>query len=101
MALALPNEIKALLDGLNFVYLAALMPDASPRSTVWVGREDGHIPVRELMNRIERQAAPGRNGYRRTISARAGARCRFRSHPNDQVLDVFANRPAARGSTRT
>jgi hypothetical protein len=41
MALALSNEIKALLDGLNFVYLAALMLDASPQSTVWVGREDG------------------------------------------------------------
>jgi hypothetical protein len=63
MVLAFSNEIKALLDGLNFAYLATLIPDASPQSIrVWVGREDGRAHRRELMNRIKRQAAPGRNG---------------------------------------
>jgi hypothetical protein len=59
MALALSNEIKALLDGLNFVYLAALMPDASPQSTVWVGREDGHIPVHRSRIDESNRAASG------------------------------------------
>ena len=46
MALALSNEIKALLDGPNFAHLSTLMPDGSPQSVpVWVGREDDHILI--------------------------------------------------------
>ena len=46
MALALSNEIKALLDGPNFAHLATLMPDGSPQSVpVWVGREDDRILI--------------------------------------------------------
>jgi PPOX class probable F420-dependent enzyme len=46
MALALSNEIKALLDGANFAHLATLMPDGSPQSVpVWVGRENDHILI--------------------------------------------------------
>ena len=59
MALALSNEIKALLDGFNFVYLTALMPDASPQSTVWVGREDSHIPVHRSRIDESNRAASG------------------------------------------
>ena len=46
MALALSNEIKALLDGPNFANLATSMPDGSPQSApVWVGREGDHILI--------------------------------------------------------
>jgi PPOX class probable F420-dependent enzyme len=46
MALALSNEIKALLDRPNFANLATLMPDGSPQSVpVWVGREDDHVLI--------------------------------------------------------
>jgi hypothetical protein len=58
MVLAFSNEIKALLDGPNFAYLATLIPDASPQSIrVWVGREDG----RAHRSRIDEsnQAASG------------------------------------------
>jgi hypothetical protein len=44
MALALSNEIKALLDGPNFAHLATLMPDGSPQSVpVWLDRENDHV----------------------------------------------------------
>jgi hypothetical protein len=33
MAIAISNEIRALLDGPNFAHLATLMPDGSPQST--------------------------------------------------------------------
>jgi PPOX class probable F420-dependent enzyme len=46
MALALSNEIKALLDSPNFVHLATLMPDGSPQTApVWVGREGDRILI--------------------------------------------------------
>jgi PPOX class probable F420-dependent enzyme len=46
MALALSNEIKALLDSPNFAHLATLMPDGSPQSApVWVGREGDRILI--------------------------------------------------------
>ena len=46
MAIPLANEIRALLDGPNFVHLATLMPDGSPQSVpVWVGREGDRILI--------------------------------------------------------
>jgi hypothetical protein len=46
MAIPLSNEIRALLDGPNFVHLATLMPDGSPQSApVWVGREGDRILI--------------------------------------------------------
>lgn len=46
MALALSNEIKALVDSPNFAHLATLMPDGSPQTApVWVGREGDRILI--------------------------------------------------------
>ena len=46
MAIPLPDEVKLLLDGPNFVHLATLMPDGSPQSVpVWVGREGDRIVI--------------------------------------------------------
>jgi PPOX class probable F420-dependent enzyme len=46
MAIALSNEIRALLDGPNFAHLATLMPDGSPQSApLWVGREGDRILI--------------------------------------------------------
>jgi PPOX class probable F420-dependent enzyme len=46
MALALSNEIKALLDRANFAHLSTLMPDGSPQSVpVWIGREGDRILI--------------------------------------------------------
>ena len=46
MAIPLPNEIRALLDGPNFAHLATLMLDGSPQSVpVWVGREGDRILI--------------------------------------------------------
>jgi hypothetical protein len=60
MALAFSNEIKALLDGPNFAYLATLIPDASPQSIrVWVGREDGRVLAHRSRIDESNQAASG------------------------------------------
>ncbi len=46
MAIALPDDVKQLLDGANFAHLATLMEDGSPHSTpVWVGREGDRILI--------------------------------------------------------
>ncbi|HEV8439290.1 MAG TPA: PPOX class F420-dependent oxidoreductase [Methylomirabilota bacterium] len=46
MAIALSDEIKALLDRPNFAHLATLMPDGSPQSApVWVGREGDRVLI--------------------------------------------------------
>jgi PPOX class probable F420-dependent enzyme len=44
MAIALTEEIKALLDGPNYAHLATLMPDGSPHAApVWVAREGDRV----------------------------------------------------------
>jgi PPOX class probable F420-dependent enzyme len=46
MGIALPDDVKHLLDRANFVHLATLMQDGSPHSTpVWVGREGDRIVI--------------------------------------------------------
>jgi len=46
MGIAIPAEIKTMLDGANFAHLATLMSDGSPQSVpVWVGREEDQILV--------------------------------------------------------
>lgn len=42
----LPDEVRALLDAPNFVHLATVRPDGSPRSqVVWVAVEGDHVLV--------------------------------------------------------
>ena len=46
MGIALPENVKRLLDGRNFAHLASVMPDGSPHSApVWVGREGERILI--------------------------------------------------------
>ena len=46
MGVALPDDVKQLLDRANFAHLATLMEDGSPHSTpVWAGREGDRIVV--------------------------------------------------------
>ena len=46
MAMALPEDVKKLIDGPNFAHLATIMPDGSPQSApVWVLREGERILV--------------------------------------------------------
>jgi len=46
MGVAIPVEIKAMVDGRNFAHLATLMPDGSPQSVpVWIGREGERIII--------------------------------------------------------
>ena len=46
MPIALPTEIRDLLDRRNFVHLATVMRDGSPHSApVWVGREGDRLII--------------------------------------------------------
>jgi PPOX class probable F420-dependent enzyme len=46
MGIAIPVEVKAMVDGTNFAHLATLMPDGSPQSVpVWVGRDGERIVI--------------------------------------------------------
>jgi PPOX class probable F420-dependent enzyme len=46
MGIAIPVEVKAMLDGTNFGHLATLMPDGSPQSVpVWVGRDGERVVI--------------------------------------------------------
>ena len=46
MAIALPENVRQLLDRANFAHLATLMEDGSPQSTpVWVGLDGDRILV--------------------------------------------------------
>jgi PPOX class probable F420-dependent enzyme len=46
MAIAIPDEVRALLEEPNFVHLSTLRVDGSPRNwVVWVGLEGDHILV--------------------------------------------------------
>ena len=46
MGIAIPAEIKGLLDKPNFAHLATLMPDGSPQSVpVWVGRDGDRVVI--------------------------------------------------------
>ena len=44
--LSIPAEVRALLDGPNYVHLATLRADGSPRNhVVWVGLEGDHVLI--------------------------------------------------------
>ena len=46
MAIAIPDNVRELLDAPNYVHLATLRADGSPRNwVVWVGLEQNHILV--------------------------------------------------------
>jgi len=46
VAIPLPDEVKELLDGPNYVHLSTLRADGSPRNwVVWAGREDDRILI--------------------------------------------------------
>lgn len=46
MAIDIPADVRALLEGANFAHLATLRADGSPRSwVVWVGLEGEHILI--------------------------------------------------------
>jgi PPOX class probable F420-dependent enzyme len=46
MPIPIPEDVRALLEAPNYVHLATLRADGSPRNwVVWVGLEDEHILV--------------------------------------------------------
>ncbi len=46
MGIALPEEVKALIDARNFAHIATVLPDGSPHSVpVWIGREGERLII--------------------------------------------------------
>ena len=54
MTVALPDEVKVLLDAPSFWHLATVNPDGSPHSTVmWMHRRDGLIMFNTAFGRVK------------------------------------------------
>jgi hypothetical protein len=46
MAIALPDDVRALVEAPNYVHLSTLRADGSPRNwVVWIGVETDHLLV--------------------------------------------------------
>lgn len=56
MVLELPEELKKIIDGKNFAFLATVMSDGSPQVTpVWIDREDNIIRVNTAVGRVKQR----------------------------------------------
>jgi len=67
MAIAIPDEVRAMLEAPNYVHLATLRADGSPRSwVVWAGLEGDLAPTRTaaiwIRSRSSTRTRPSRDG---------------------------------------
>ncbi|MEM4290501.1 MAG: pyridoxamine 5'-phosphate oxidase family protein, partial [Nitrososphaerota archaeon] len=52
--MSLPPEVRRLVEGRNFGFVATLMPDGSPQvSPVWIDIEDDYILVNTVKGRVK------------------------------------------------
>ncbi|MEM4290471.1 MAG: pyridoxamine 5'-phosphate oxidase family protein, partial [Nitrososphaerota archaeon] len=50
----IPSEVRRLVEGRNFGFVATLMPDGSPQvSPVWIDIEDDYILVNTVKGRVK------------------------------------------------
>jgi PPOX class probable F420-dependent enzyme len=95
MSIPLPENVRELLDAPNYVHLATLRADGSPRNwVVWVGLEDEHILVctsdaiwkaKDMRRdpRVAMSVTDGANPYRmatiqgRVVEVRRDDDCRY------------------------
>jgi hypothetical protein len=63
MAIAIPDEVRALLEEPNFVHLSTLRADGSPRNwVVWVGLDGDHTRPAMTRSRAGDRASMARAG---------------------------------------
>jgi PPOX class probable F420-dependent enzyme len=107
MASSIPSEVRELLDAPNYVHLATLRADGSPRSwVVWVGLEADNILVctsnatwkaKDMLrdDRVAMSVTDGANPYRmatiqgRVVEVRADEDCR----DMDAISIKYTNQP--------
>ena len=95
MTIAIPADVRELLDAPNYVHLSTLRADGSPRNwVVWVGLEDEHILVctsnaiwkaKDMRRdpRVALSVTDGNNPYRmaaiqgRVVEVRPDEGCRY------------------------
>ena len=115
MAIPIPREVRELLAAPNYVHLATLRADGSPRNwIVWVGLEDDHILIctsaavwkaKDMMRdpRVALSVADLHNPYRmaaiqgRVVEVRPDEGCRYM----DPISYKYTGGPfPSRGSDR-
>jgi PPOX class probable F420-dependent enzyme len=110
MAIPIQSEVRELLDAPNYVHLATLRADGSPRSwVVWVGLEADNILVctsnttwkaKDMLRdaRVAMSVTDGANPYRmatiqgRVVEVRADEECRYM----DAISIKYTNKPFPR-----
>src|SRR3954463_7847290 len=115
MPIAIPEDVRELLDAPNYVHLSTLRRDGSPRNwVVWVGLEDDHVLIcttdrswksKDMRRdpRVALSVIDGENPYRmasvqgRVVEARPDEGCRYM----DPISFKYTNRPfPSRGADR-
>jgi hypothetical protein len=93
MQSAIPSDVRELLDAPNYVHLATLRADGSPRNwVVWVGLEGDNI---RRDPRVAMSVTDGANPYRmasvqgRVVEVRADEDCRYM----DPISIKYTNQP--------
>ena len=94
--MTLPDDVRALFEGANFVALATLLPDGAPVSIpIWAGIEDGRIIF--FTQAQSRKATQLERDPRVGLAARQ--RGRRRSPKRLAVIDDLARGPRGRAGT--
>ena len=115
MAIPIPSDVRELLDAPNYVHLATLRADGSPRSwVVWVGIEGDNILVctskaiwkaKDMLRdpRVSMSVTDGSNPYRmaavqgRVVEVRSDEDCKYM----DALSIKYTNKPfPSRGPDR-
>jgi PPOX class probable F420-dependent enzyme len=102
MAVPLPDDLRAVLDGRAFAHLTTLDPDGSPQATaMWVMRDGDHIVFNTLRGRrkwrnmrsdprVAVSVSPPEEPYRNySIQGRV---IEMRTHDGKEIIDRLANK---------
>jgi PPOX class probable F420-dependent enzyme len=105
-AIALPAEVRELLDGPNYAHLTTLMPDGSPRShVVWIWRDGDRVIVptdvenfksKDMQRdpRVSVSLVDHENPYR--MASLRGRVVEIRPHDDFDLMDQIAHKYTSR-----
>lgn len=101
-AIAIPDEVRDLLDGPNFAHLTTLMKDGSPRShVVWIWRENDQVVIctdadsfkgwdMQRDSRVSISLVDHQNPYR--MASLRGRVVELRPHDDFELMDQIARK---------
>ena len=106
MLIPIPSDVLALLEGPNYVHLATLRRDGSPRNwVVWVGVQDEHILIctdtsswkaKDMQRepRVSMSVVDMRNPYR--MAAVQGRVVEVRPDADNAIMDLISHKYTGR-----